>query len=92
MQDEMIASVAGMQPRTAVVVHTPGALLMPWADAVQAVLLAWLPGQEDGHAIEVRRRIDTRERSLSKEVLPCYAALRVEEGFGAGTEVDGLRC
>lgn len=54
----MIASVAGMQPRTAVVVHTPGALLMPWADAVQAVLLAWLPGQEDGHAIEVRRRIE----------------------------------
>jgi hypothetical protein len=71
VQDEMIASVAGMQPRTAVVVHTPGALLMPWADAVQAVLLAWLPGQEDGHAIEVRRRIGNERKKI---VWKCYHA------------------
>jgi hypothetical protein len=47
-QDNLVAAVAKQQKNTIVVVHTPGAVLMPWADAVSSILCAWLPGQEDG--------------------------------------------
>ena len=50
-QDEMVAKVAVAARRTAVVVSTPGAVLLPWRDAVGAVLVAWLPGQEFGSAV-----------------------------------------
>jgi hypothetical protein len=39
------------QPNTVVVVHTPGAVLMPWINSVAAAICAWLPGQEDGTII-----------------------------------------
>jgi len=50
-QDALISAVAAAQKNTAVVVHTPGSLSMPWASSVKAILNGWMPGQEDGNAI-----------------------------------------
>ena len=50
-QDELVARVAAANPRTVVVLQTGGPVLMPWLDAVAAVLQAWYPGQEAGNAI-----------------------------------------
>jgi len=50
-QDELIAAVVAAQPRTVVVVHTPGSLVMPWSASVPGILNAWMPGQETGNAI-----------------------------------------
>jgi len=50
-QDQLVAAVSQAQPNTAVIVHTPGAVLMPWLSSVPAVLCSFMPGQEDGNAI-----------------------------------------
>jgi beta-glucosidase len=50
-QDELVRRVAAANPRTIVVVNAGSPVLMPWLDEVPAVLLAWFPGQEGGHAI-----------------------------------------
>jgi len=50
-QDELIAAVAAANPRTIVVLHTAGPVLMPWLSQVAAVLEAWYPGQQSGDAI-----------------------------------------
>lgn len=50
-QDTLVTAVSAVQNRTVVVVHTPGAVLMPWIDSVASVLVAFLPGQADGAAI-----------------------------------------
>jgi beta-glucosidase len=50
-QDDLIAAVAAANPRTIVVLHTAGPVLMPWLDKVAAVIQAWYPGQETGNAI-----------------------------------------
>ena len=54
-QDALIAAVgkaaaAAGKPSVAVVV-TPGALLTPWSDDVDAVVAAFMPGQEYGNAL-----------------------------------------
>ncbi len=50
-QDALIEAVAAANPRTIVVLKTGSPMLMPWLDAVPAVLEAWYPGEEDGHAV-----------------------------------------
>jgi beta-glucosidase len=50
-QDELVARVAAVHPSTVVVVNAGAPVLTPWADEVTAVLLAWFPGQEFGHAL-----------------------------------------
>ncbi len=50
-QDALIAAVARANPKTVVVLETGGPVLMPWLDAVPAVLQAWYPGQRGGEAI-----------------------------------------
>ena len=50
-QDELIARVAAVNPRTVVVLQTGGPVAMPWLPQVAAVLQAWYPGQECGNAI-----------------------------------------
>ncbi len=50
-QNELIAAVAAANPRTVVVLQTGGPVLMPWLNAVPAVLAAWYPGQRGGQAI-----------------------------------------
>ncbi|MTE15833.1 beta-glucosidase [Nocardia aurantiaca] len=50
-QDELVAAVAAVNPRTVVVVNSGSPVEMPWRDDVAAVLLAWFPGQEFGAAL-----------------------------------------
>ena len=50
-QDRLVHAVAAAAPRTVVVVNAATPVLMPWLDAVDAVLWAGLPGQEAGHAV-----------------------------------------
>ncbi|HKH19258.1 MAG TPA: glycoside hydrolase family 3 C-terminal domain-containing protein [Solirubrobacteraceae bacterium] len=50
-QDELVRRVAAVNRRTVVVVNAGAPVLLPWADEVAAVLLAWFPGQEFGNAL-----------------------------------------
>ena len=50
-QDELIRNVAAVNPRTVVVVNAGSPVAMPWLADVQAVLMAWFPGQEMGAAL-----------------------------------------
>ncbi|MGS2809144.1 beta-glucosidase [Nocardia sp. MW-W600-9] len=50
-QDELVAAVAAVNPRTVVVVNSGAPVEMPWRDEVAAVLLSWFPGQEFGAAL-----------------------------------------
>ena len=50
-QDALVRAVAAVNVRTIVVVNAGGPVAMPWRDEVAAVLVAWLPGQEFGHAL-----------------------------------------
>ncbi|WNV84381.1 glycoside hydrolase family 3 C-terminal domain-containing protein [Umezawaea sp. Da 62-37] len=50
-QDDMVAAVAAVNPRTVVVVNAGSPVEMPWLDDVAAVLLTWFPGQEAGAAL-----------------------------------------
>ncbi len=50
-QDALISAVAKANPKTVVVLETGGPVLMPWLNAVSAVLQAWYPGQRGGEAI-----------------------------------------
>ena len=50
-QDELVAAVAAVNPRTVVVVNAGAPVEMPWRDDVSAVLLGWFGGQEFGHAL-----------------------------------------
>jgi beta-glucosidase len=50
-QNDLIKAVAKANPNTVVVVKSGSAVLMPWIDSVAAVLEAWYPGEEDGHAV-----------------------------------------
>jgi beta-glucosidase len=50
-QDRLITEVARSNPRTVVVLNTPGPVLMPWLDTVSAVLQVWYPGEQFGAAL-----------------------------------------
>jgi beta-glucosidase len=50
-QAELISAVAAVNRNTVVVLQTGGPVEMPWLGDVAAVLQAWYPGQEVGHAI-----------------------------------------
>lgn len=52
-QDELVRAIAKAQPKTVVVVCSPGAVLMPWSadQGVAAVLMSFMPGQQFGNAI-----------------------------------------
>lgn len=49
-QDELIAKITAVAPRTIVVLNTGGPVLMPWKDRVASILEMWYPGQEGGWA------------------------------------------
>jgi len=50
-QDDLIATVAGANARTVVVLENGGPVTMPWLSKVPAVLEAWYPGTSGGEAI-----------------------------------------
>lgn len=50
-QDAIVAAVAALNSRTIVVLEGSGPVLMPWIDAVPAVVEAWYPGEQGGRAI-----------------------------------------
>lgn len=50
-QDDLVEAVSGAQKNSIVVVHTPGAVEMPWAGGVPAIAVGFMPGQMDGAAI-----------------------------------------
>jgi len=51
VQTTLVEAVLKAQPRTIVVIHSPGAVLMPWGVNAAAILCAFLPGEVDGNAI-----------------------------------------
>ncbi|MEV8109007.1 glycoside hydrolase family 3 C-terminal domain-containing protein, partial [Streptomyces sp. NPDC088135] len=50
-QDDLVRAVAAANPNTVVIVNSGSPVELPWRDEVAAVLLAWFPGQEAGHAL-----------------------------------------
>lgn len=50
-QDRLITEVAHHNPRTVIVLNTPGQVLMPWLENVAAVLQVWYPGERFGAAL-----------------------------------------
>jgi beta-glucosidase len=50
-QNELIAAVAEANPRTVVVLNTGAPVAMPWVDQVAAIVEAYYPGMENGHAV-----------------------------------------
>lgn len=50
-QNELVEAVLKANPNTVVVLQTGGPVTMPWLENAPAVLQAWFPGQEAGHAI-----------------------------------------
>jgi beta-glucosidase len=50
-QNAEIARAVATNPRTVVVLDTPGAVLMPWLADAAAVLVGWYPGEENGNAL-----------------------------------------
>jgi beta-glucosidase len=47
----LVADVAALNGRTIVVLQGGSAIAAPWIDQVRAVLMAWYPGMEGGHAL-----------------------------------------
>ncbi|HET9516726.1 MAG TPA: glycoside hydrolase family 3 C-terminal domain-containing protein [Actinoplanes sp.] len=96
-QDELVARVAEVNPRTIVVVNAGSPVLMPWADDVAAILLTWFGGQEAGAALadvllgvcEPGGRLPTtwprRERDCPVlSVTPVDGVLTYDEGIFIG--------
>ena len=50
-QDDLVRAVLAANPNAVVVLKTGGPVVMPWLSDAPAVLQAWYPGQEVGHAI-----------------------------------------
>ena len=50
-QDELIARVAAVNPRTVVVLNVGSPVVMPWLETVPAALQQWYGGQEAGNAL-----------------------------------------
>ena len=51
LQDELVAAVAAVNPRTVVVVNAGSPVGMDWAEDVAAIAQLWFPGEEGGPAL-----------------------------------------
>jgi beta-glucosidase len=96
-QDELVAAVAAVNPRTVVVVNAGAPVLMPWRNDVAAVLLGWFGGQEFGNAladvllgvVEPGGRLPTTWPAAEEDVpvldtTPADGVLRYDEGIHIG--------
>jgi len=99
-QDELVRRVCAVNPKTVVVVNTGAPVLLPWADDVAAVLLAWFPGQEFGNALadvllglaEPGGRLPTTwptDERLLPPTRPVNGILRYDEGLSIGYRRSG---
>jgi beta-glucosidase len=99
-QDELVRRVADANPRTVVVVNAGAPVLLPWADEVAAVLLAWFPGQEFGNALadvllglaEPGGRLPTTWPSTDEglpSTQPAGGVLAYDEGLFVGYRAAG---
>jgi beta-glucosidase len=50
-QDEMVAAIAGLNPRTVVVNQSGAPVAMPWIEKTNTVVQYWFSGQEGGNAL-----------------------------------------
>ena len=50
-QNELIARIAGLNPRTVIVLVSGSPVEMPWVDEVPAIVQMWYAGMEGGNAI-----------------------------------------
>jgi beta-glucosidase len=75
--------VAAANPRTVVVLSSGAPIAMPWIDEVEAVLLMWYPGQEDGRAAA---RLLTGQANPSGR-LPVTFGRRIED-YPANTPIQ----
>jgi beta-glucosidase len=50
-QDELVRAVAAANPRTVVVLNAASPVELPWCDEIGALIHAWFPGEEWGHAL-----------------------------------------
>jgi len=96
-QDALVAAVAAAASKTVVVVNSATPVLMPWADDVDAILWAGLPGQEGGHAVAAALlgEIEPAGRLVTTfpvadgaapawEVVPTDGAITYSEGTAIG--------
>ena len=84
-QDQLVRRVAEANPRTVVVVNAGAPVLLPWAEEVPAVLLAWFPGQEFGNALADVLLGDTEAGGRLPTTWPASA-----EGLPSTQPVDGV--
>jgi beta-glucosidase len=49
--EKIISAVGSVQQNTIVVLHAPGAMVLPWIESARAVLCSFFPGQENGNAL-----------------------------------------
>lgn len=82
--NRLVDAVAEVATETIVVVNASRAVLLPWADKVKAVLMAWFPGQEFGPALA---SVLTGNAAPSGR-LPVSFPLRDEDIPGWGTGLD----
>lgn len=47
----LVEAVAALHDHVVVVLEGGGAIMVPWIDQVEAVVMAWYPGSEGGHAL-----------------------------------------
>ena len=50
-QDELVLALYNSNPHIIVVVMTPGAVLMPWANDISTILICFLPGEQAGNGL-----------------------------------------
>lgn len=78
-QNALVSTVAAANPKTVVVLKSGSAVLMPWLDAVPALVEAWYPGEEDGNAVAAVLFGDVNPSAK----LPITFPRRVEDTFAA---------
>ncbi|WP_458106633.1 glycoside hydrolase family 3 C-terminal domain-containing protein [Arthrobacter sp. R3-55] len=84
--DRLLGAVAAANPATVAVVNASRAVLLPWSGDVQAILMAWFPGQEFGPALAAV----LTGRSAPCGRLPLSFPKNNEDipGWGVGLDVD----
>ncbi|HEY5754002.1 MAG TPA: glycoside hydrolase family 3 C-terminal domain-containing protein [Chthoniobacterales bacterium] len=50
-QNELIAKIAGLNPKTAVILVSGSPVEMPWVDQIPAIVQMWYAGMEGGNAV-----------------------------------------